>query len=162
MQVGWHPFASCCSLGKMGNASQTGAGRSGSTTEQVLCIFRRQETSDAIRTRFLVHSPPSFTPTTLTTRPAERLLALLCTASAPSSEAHHISAYYRDETIPALPPHWSRLNLSASAVISIRQGCNHSRANLQLTCTTDVCSEIDIPHRSRQWRDTESLQRLCV
>jgi hypothetical protein len=44
---------------------------------QIRAQLEARDERDAIRTRFLVHSPPSIYSTTPMTRPAERLLALL-------------------------------------------------------------------------------------
>jgi hypothetical protein len=66
-------------------------------------------------------------------RPAERLLALHLHQRA---HLRHITiwTFYREGSIPAVPRHWLRLFASASAVISIRQGCNNFDANLQQRC----------------------------
>ena len=61
---------------------------------------------DATTTGFPVHFPLPSSPSPPTTRPAERLLALLL-ALHQRLRAHHIHGYYRDGSIPVRPSHWS-------------------------------------------------------
>lgn len=108
------PFASCCSLGKMG---QSFADRRRQIKARVLskCSLKRRamryDPSGPLST-----GPPPFFHSNHVRR--DQLSGCsLC------------SLHQRAPPLPASPPHWSRLNVSASAVISIRQGCKHLMAN---------------------------------
>jgi hypothetical protein len=91
-------------------------------------------------------------------RPAERLLALHLHQRA---HLRHITiwTYYREGSIPAVPRHWLRLFASASAVISIRQGCNNFDANLQQRCAR---GRLVLSSYLLQSRTLKQHKRLCV
>ena len=100
-------------------------------------------------------SPLGLSPPDSKARPAERLLALHLHQRA---HLRHITiwTYYREGSIPAVPRHWLRLFASASAVISIRQGCNKFKTNLQETCTSPLRVEMISS------ADPATQERLCV
>jgi hypothetical protein len=139
VQVGWHPLHHAARSERWEVFPRLAPADQGSTTAQVLYFPQaRDERCDT-------NQVPCPLPTLLLLQPLRQQCQLsgcsLCSVHLHQRahlKAHHTSAYYRDEAIPALPPHWSRLNVSASAVISIRQGCNHSMANLRQTCTSPM------------------------
>jgi hypothetical protein len=118
-------------LGKMGRASRTGAGRSGllnlskHSFEEMRC--------DTNRVPCPHPSPPNHS------GHGQLSGYSLCTASASLPEAHHTLVVLPRSSYPCSAASLAAPQCSASAVISIRQGCNNSRQTFRDTCTSPVC-----------------------
>jgi hypothetical protein len=134
--------------GTVGGRSQPAAGRSGLSTDREI---DRRSFADEMRYRPgclavppLLHAQ-STRALPLQTGPAERLLALHL-HQRPSEAHHNLDVLPRALDPCGAAPLAASLS-SASAVISIRQGCNKFEANLSQQETCTVC-RVDINGRA--------------